>query len=211
MSFSDSIKKEAIDYYKEVLSTTKVGERIGVNRKTISKWLKKAGIPLQPIGGIKGSVHSEESKRKMTGCPKGTIAWNKGKKASEETKKKQSLIRLANPNRYWQNKKRPEMTGDKHPRWTGKTEETRLIRFSFEYNQWRKQVYERDDYTCVKCNIRGGKLNADHIKRFSEFPELRLDINNGQTLCIDCHREKTRKELITKHKNQFCSWEKLNN
>lgn len=35
----------------------------------------------------------------------------------------------------------------------------------------------------------GVAYEADHIKPFAYFPELRLDVNNGQTLCKDCHKK----------------------
>ena len=59
-----------------------------------------------------------------------------------------------------------------------------------EYKQWRKAVFERDNYTCQTCKATGVYLQADHIKQWAFFPELRYDLNNGRTLCIDCH-EKT--------------------
>lgn len=31
--------------------------------------------------------------------------------------------------------------------------------------------------------------NADHIKSFKDHPELRTDLQNGRTLCVDCHRK----------------------
>lgn len=61
------------------------------------------------------------------------------------------------------------------------------IRNSKEYAAWRISVFERDDYTCQNCGQRGGKLNADHIKPFAVFHELRFSLENGRTLCISCH------------------------
>lgn len=75
------------------------------------------------------------------------------------------------------------------------------IRHCFEYRQWRSDIYTRDDWTCQLCGQRGGKLVADHIesfrkifyaediKTFEQAVECsRLwDINNGRTLCKNCH------------------------
>lgn len=54
------------------------------------------------------------------------------------------------------------------------------------YLRWRKAVIERDK-CCVKCGSKE-KLVAHHIKPFAQYPELRLDVDNGVTLCELCHR-----------------------
>lgn len=63
------------------------------------------------------------------------------------------------------------------------------LRKTAEYILWRKSVFERDNFTCVFCLQRGGILNADHIKPFAHYPELRFAIDNGRTLCQTCHRK----------------------
>lgn len=98
-----------------------------------------------------------------------------GRKHTEKTKK---LIALAMTGR----------TGSKNGNWKGGQPLT-PISFTPEYKQWRTAVFQRDNYTCQWCWKRGCKLEADNIKPQSVFIELRYDINNGRTLCIDCHKK----------------------
>ena len=56
------------------------------------------------------------------------------------------------------------------------------------YREWRTNVFARDRYTCKKCNEKGVKIEAHHIKPWSKYPELRLDLENGITLCKKCHK-----------------------
>jgi hypothetical protein len=78
--------------------------------------------------------------------------------------------------------------GPAHHNWKGGvTSPENKIRTSFEYKEWRRQVFERDGRACVLCGKSGGQMHADHIKTFADFPELRLVLSNGRTLCPPCH------------------------
>lgn len=77
-----------------------------------------------------------------------------------------------------------------HYNWKGGiTPINEKIRKSSEYKEWRKNVFEKDNYKCFFCGERGGKLNADHIKSFSSYPDLRFCVNNGRTVCEECHKK----------------------
>lgn len=116
--------------------------------------------------------------------------WNLGKTHSEEFKRRLSKIKTGLPN-Y----KNRLITGDKHWNWQGgKTSWRHKISNCAEYKDWRKSVFERDGYTCQECGIRNrrglGKrviLNADHIKPVCLYPNLIYNLDNGRTLCLDCH------------------------
>lgn len=81
-----------------------------------------------------------------------------------------------------------KISGENANNWQGgKTSENQIIRHRKEYREWRTAVYKRDNYTCQECQQIGGKLNADHIKPFAHYPELRFELSNGRTLCVECH------------------------
>ena len=71
------------------------------------------------------------------------------------------------------------------------TEEERNARdmFNGEIKKWRTKIFERDDYTCVVCGIRGSSLNAHHILSWDTHIDERFSFDNGITLCESCHRE----------------------
>ena len=68
-------------------------------------------------------------------------------------------------------------------------------RFTKEYKLWREAVYQRDNFTCQACGQKGGELNAHHIKAYALYPDLRTSIENGVTLCKDCHKAVHRGEI----------------
>ena len=94
--------------------------------------------------------------------------------------------------------------GKQHWNWKGGTSKLReRIEALPQYKRWRKSVFERDDYTCQKCKVKGGRLHPHHKKEFSRIlkennirtveqakkcKEL-WKVSNGQTLCLPCHRQ----------------------
>lgn len=90
----------------------------------------------------------------------------------------------------WKRKISEAQKGEKHWNWKGgKSRKLTRIRQTPRYKKWRKQVFERDNYTCQKCGQKGGDLNAHHVKQFSKHEDHRFDIDNGKTLCKQCHKE----------------------
>lgn len=151
----------------------------------------------------KGYKQTEEHKIKISNAMKKNppMYWL-GKKRpnlfSEESRRKMRLAKIGKKRKPFTIQQRINMglarKGDKCWNWKGGiSPESRIIRNSIEYKLWREAVFERDNYTCIWCGVRSGNgkrvtLNADHIKPFSQYPELRFAIDNGRTLCVDCHK-----------------------
>ena len=94
-------------------------------------------------------------------------------------------------------------TKEHHPNWIKDRDKLKdrdhSERQDSEIIKWRQEVFARDNYTCKLCGERSREghkvtLNAHHIKPFSSYKELRTDVNNGITLCEDCHKLTYKKE-----------------
>lgn len=133
---------------------------------------------------LTGHLVSQATKEKIRLSGVGRISKKRGVPISEEQKRKMVETRIKNGS---------YLRGELNPRWKGGIcyiNENDKIRKSVEYRLWRKAVFERDNYTCIWCgDNKGGNLEADHIKPFAQYPELRFAIDNGRTLCKDCHRK----------------------
>jgi len=75
--------------------------------------------------------------------------------------------------------------GSAHPRFTGSSQQ----RHTIAYSQWRNAVLLRDGHRCVECGS-ADSLHVHHVEPYAKFPNLRLVVSNGITLCIEHHRTK---------------------
>ena len=102
------------------------------------------------------------------------------------------------------------VTAENSPYWKGGDKRIRVqIAKKAKYKKWRTDVFKRDNYTCQFCKARNGNgkkivLQADHFPLTAAYiihkykittifqaykcPIL-WDINNGRTLCLDCHKK----------------------
>lgn len=92
-----------------------------------------------------------------------------------------------------------KMKGENHPRYDPTiTDEERIknryILGKEHTDNWRIDVYERDNFTCQVCGDKGRKghqlmLNAHHLDGWNWCKDKRFKTSNGITLCEDCHVE----------------------
>lgn len=63
-----------------------------------------------------------------------------------------------------------------------------LKREDMSVSNWRKSVINRDK-KCIECGSLKN-LHAHHIASWSKYPDLRISISNGVTLCNICHSKR---------------------
>lgn len=167
------------------------------------EWAQKCG------SAMRGKHHTKETRARLSAILKG----RKGGPLSAEHRRKLSI---AQRRRFALNPISPEQRalmargianswprspdvlkrmseankGAKNPYWkNGATPINKLVRQSKEFRLWREAVFQRDNWTCQDCGVRGTELHPHHKKAFATHPELRFDVDNGQTLCAPCHRK----------------------
>lgn len=68
-----------------------------------------------------------------------------------------------------------------------------------DWRFWKKTALQRDDFTCQVCGLYDPEImEVDHIKSKSLYPELKYDIDNLITICPNCHRRKTLRDIKNK-------------
>jgi hypothetical protein len=169
-----------------------------------------------------GRKHTDETKGRMSEIKKklvGSLNPFYGKKHSHESRE---LNRQKTTER-WEGKsyrckvmtnRLGKQSGKNNPRWKGGiTPFNEMVRHCDKYVQWIRDVFNRDNFTCKDCGVRGGNLEAHHKKEFyiimaeflTEYDQfspyedketlLRLamkyepfwEVGNGKTLCSKCH------------------------
>lgn len=141
----------------------------------------------------------------------------KGHSPTRETRIKMRDAKLLNPTLYWKGKKRlevlswltpfkkqstpwnkgkklPQFSGALNPCWIQdrtKIKSSDKKHLDGRYREWMFAVKNRDRWKCKISNGDcSGRLEAHHILRWSDHPELRYEINNGITLCHAHHPHK---------------------
>ncbi|CEG23137.1 HNH endonuclease [Planococcus massiliensis] len=99
-----------------------------------------------------------------------------------------------------------------------KTEkDKKLFYCSPKWEKLRLIALKRDNYECQECKRQGRvtvdskkiagekkkvRMNVHHIKELEDYPELALDLDNLETLCIRCHNSTHGKEFKLKRKEK---------
>lgn len=120
-----------------------------------------------------------------------------------ETKGRQTIFyKLTNQQKEWLSNRACPICGLHKDKWkrridwrccsTTCTEKFGDLTFIWQY--FRLKIFERDNYTCVKCGEKTRDLIGDHIIPIAIGGE-EYELDNVQTLCKPCNKIKTKKDM----------------
>ena len=185
--------QKVIDIYLSGKSTAETAKHFNVSGSNIHNILKMCNIPRRTI---------KEGN---------SLKWENDDFRNNQIEKRKNKPSGALGKKWELNhvKKSPKIIGSNNPNWKGgKTKLAQKIRKSAEYSFWRMSVFKRDFFTCQHCGAKNKKgekyiFDADHIYPFSKILDdynitsieeaisckKLWDIENGRTLCRDCHKK----------------------
>lgn len=190
--FSEAEKRKIIECYQDGYSLAEVGNIFNISIGAVHYILKNNSIERRSFSDANSLKWTDERRKIQSEKRRGIPSCTYGKTW------KLNYV-----------KKSPKIKGKNNPNWKGgKTKLSQQVRESAEYSFWRKEVFNRDNYTCVICGRKRKKgdrviIDADHIYPFSKIlddfnitsieeaiscQEL-WNIDNGRTLCRECHKK----------------------
>lgn len=179
-------------YYDEEMSSGKISEllyRTPTNSPNVLGWMKKLEIPSRKRSDAVALQWKDNHERRKKQSEFAT------KHLGEGTKARKTLIKNMQKPEY-KLKSSMAKRGPENPMWDSSIDDETRAKFKrhsrqyIGYKQFRVSVYERDNYTCRVCKESpSGNLVVHHLNSFTDFPHLRMDINNGITLCNSCHKD----------------------
>lgn len=138
---------------------------------------------------LRKDINKGEGKYCSYACSARMTKNGSGSKRSHDFRKKMSLLRVGKPNYKLRGRKRPDITGEKNHNWNGGSSKAYKTGYwGAEYQNWRRLVFQRDNFECQQCRHQG-YITAHHKKSWANYPDLRYEISNGQTLCEPCHAQ----------------------
>ena len=107
----------------------------------------------------------------------------------KEQHRKDNILRVRKNRRDWR-KKNPESVKKSFIKLyekLGNVLEMNRTEYEWALKCWSLAVRERDGNVCLYCGSTRN-LQGHHQYSKKDYPELSLDLNNGFTLCLDCHK-----------------------
>ena len=172
-------------YITKELTSYDIMKIFDVSSPTVLNWLYKYNIKTRDNSESRFLYYRKNSNVKEYISERLKLLWSNEKYAKQQSKTKIELYKYHPELRIQMSATRQNIPLNE---WVGFRSSDSDIRHSYEYKQWRSKVFERDNYTCQCCLKRGGhNLQAHHKENFSSNKDLRFDIDNGVTLCSNCH------------------------
>lgn len=81
-----------------------------------------------------------------------------------------------------------------------------MSKLPWNWPELRRATFHADDYKCVQCGSRA-RIECDHITpREAGGTD---DLDNLQTLCRECHMDKTARETGNRQPDSVLEWTRL--